>query len=89
MPPFCGAYRSFGEANLSGSVNRRPKLTGPYSVRLRRPHRETGMLFAETIRKIPRRPLVQGELIGAIARDLGLSRNTARGRVNQVIECEW
>ena len=37
------------------------------------------MLFVETIRKIRRRPLVQGELISAIARDLGLSRNTVKG----------
>ena len=36
------------------------------------------MLCVETIGKIRRRRLVQGESISAIARDLGLSRNTVK-----------
>src|ERR1700728_2420390 len=38
----------------------------------------TGVLCVETIGKIRRRRLVQGESISAIARDLGLSRNTVK-----------
>jgi transposase-like protein len=37
------------------------------------------VLFVETIGKIRRRRLVQGEAISAIARDLGLSRNAVKG----------
>ena len=36
------------------------------------------MLCVETIGKIRRRRLVQGESISAIARDMGLSRNTVK-----------
>ena len=38
----------------------------------------TGVLCVETIGKIRRRRLVQGESISGIARDLGLSRNTVK-----------
>ena len=46
-----------------------------------RPYRPCGVnwvLCVETIGKIRRRRLVQGESISAIARDLGLSRNTVK-----------
>ena len=36
------------------------------------------MLCVETVGKIRRRRLVQGESISAIARDLGLARNTVK-----------
>jgi len=39
---------------------------------------ENGVLCVETIGKIRRRRLVQGETISAIARDLGISRNTVK-----------
>jgi len=39
---------------------------------------ETGVLCVETIGKIRRRRLVQGESISAIARELGIARNTVK-----------